>query len=43
MAIVAVAHRLCRLLYALLREGTDFQGPRLGVEEGPFTQTIALR
>jgi Transposase IS116/IS110/IS902 family len=39
-AIVAVAHRLCRLLYALLRDGTDFQPPRLGVEEGPFTQTI---
>jgi transposase len=39
-AIIAVAHRLCRLLYALLRDGTDFQPTRLGVEEGPFTQTI---
>ena len=42
-AIVAVAHRLCRLLYALLRDGTDFQPTRLGVEEGPFTQTITRR
>src|SRR5262249_10487981 len=43
IAIVAVAHRLCRLLYALLRDGTDFQPTRLGVEEGPFTQTITRR
>jgi transposase len=35
IAIVAVAHRLCRLLYALLRDGTDFQPTRLGVEEAP--------
>ena len=40
MAIVAVAHRLCRILYALLRHGTDFQVGRLGVEEGPFTHTV---
>lgn len=43
VAIVAVAHRLCRLLYALLRDETDFQPTRLGVEEGPFTQTITRR
>ena len=43
IAIVAVAHRLCRLLYALLRDGTDFQPSRLGVEEGPFTQTVTRR
>jgi transposase len=42
-AIVAVAHRLCRLLWALLRDGTDFQLTRLGVEEGPFTQTVTRR
>jgi hypothetical protein len=42
-AIVAVAHRLCRLLYALLRDGTDFQPTRLGVEEGLFTRTITRR
>jgi transposase len=40
MAIVAVAHRLCRVLYALLRHGTEFQASRLGVEEGPFTYTV---
>jgi hypothetical protein len=39
-AIVAVAHRLCRLLYALLRDGSKFQPTRLGVEAGPFTQTV---
>jgi hypothetical protein len=43
IAIVAVAHRLCRPLYALLRDGTEFQPMRLGVEEGPFTQTITRR
>jgi transposase len=43
IAIVAVAHRLCRLLYALLRDGAEFQPARLGVEEGPFTQTITRR
>jgi transposase len=42
-AIVAVAHRLCRLLYAMLRNGTEFQPERLGVEEGPFVQTITRR
>jgi transposase len=43
MAIVAVAHRLCRILYALLRDGVDFQVSRLGVEEGPFTHTVTRR
>ena len=37
-AVVAVAHRLCRVLYALLRDGTEFQPTRLGIEEGPFTK-----
>jgi transposase len=39
-AIVAVAHRLYRLLYALLRDQGDFHPTRLGVEVGPFTQTV---
>lgn len=43
IAIVAVAHRLCRLLYALLRDGAEFQPARLGIEEGPFTHTITRR
>src|SRR6266540_1697106 len=42
-AVVAVAHRLCRVLYALLRDRTEFQPTRLGIEEGPFTQTITRR
>jgi hypothetical protein len=28
---------------ALLRDGAEFQPARLGVEEGPFTQTITRR
>ena len=36
MAVVAVAHRLCRILFALLRDGADFDVTRLGVDEGPF-------
>jgi hypothetical protein len=40
MAIVAVAHRLCRVLYAPLRHGTEFQATHLGVEEGAFTYTV---
>lgn len=39
MAVVAVAHRLCRILYALLRDGTDFDVNRLAVEKGPFQHT----
>ncbi len=42
-ATIAVAHRLCRLLFAMLRDGTDFQPQRLGLEEGPFTRTITRR
>ena len=42
-AVVAVAHRLCRVLYALLRDGADFQPSRLGIEEGPFTPTVTRR
>lgn len=39
MAIVAVAHRLCRILYAMLRHGRDFDVTRLGVEQGHFKRT----
>ena len=39
VAIVAVAHRLCRIMYAMLRDGTDFDVAQLGVEIGPFTRT----
>jgi len=40
MAVVAVAHRLCRILYAMLRHGTDFDVHRLGIEPGHFEHTI---
>jgi transposase len=39
MAIVAVAHRLCRILYAMLRRGRDFDVTRLAVERGRFERT----
>jgi transposase len=39
MAIVAVAHRLCRILYAMLRDGTEFHPGKLRIEEGVFEHT----
>lgn len=39
MAVVAVAHRLCRILYAMLRNGKDFDVSRLAVEQGRFEHT----
>ena len=42
MAIVAVAHRLCRMLYAMLRDGTAFDLAQAGVEEGQF-QKVCVR
>jgi len=39
MAIVAVAHRLCRIIYAMLRHGRDFDVTRLSVERGQFERT----
>jgi hypothetical protein len=38
-AVVAVAHRLCRILFAMLRDGTDFSVTRTGVEQGDFKRT----
>jgi transposase len=38
MAVVAVAHRLCRILYAMLRRRTEFDLGKLGIEEGRFEQ-----
>jgi transposase len=38
MAVVAVAHRLCRILYAMLRRQTDFDLEKLGIEKGHFEQ-----
>jgi hypothetical protein len=43
MAVVAVAHRLCRILFALLRDGAEFDVAKLAVEEGPFRRTTVHR
>src|SRR5262245_20412805 len=40
---VAVAHRLCRILFALLRDGVAFDIAKLAVEEGPFRRTSVQR
>jgi len=42
-AVVAVAHRLCRILFAMLRDGVDFNPARLGIEEGHFTRTTTYK
>ncbi len=39
MAVVAVAHRLCRIIYSMLRHHADFDLARLGVEQGRFERT----
>jgi hypothetical protein len=39
MAVVAVAHRLCRILYSMLKNRTNFDVGKLGVEKGPFRRT----
>ena len=38
-AVIAVAHRLCRILFAMLRDGHDFEPARAGVERGPFVRS----
>jgi transposase len=43
MAVVAVAHRLCRILYAMLRHGTDFDLDKLAIEQGHFEHTSVRR
>jgi hypothetical protein len=35
-AVAAVAHRLCRILFAMLRDDADFDVSRAGVERGEF-------
>jgi hypothetical protein len=42
-AVVAVAHRLCRILFAMLRDGTDFSVTRTGLEQGAFERTITYK
>ena len=43
MAIVAVAHRLCRILYSMLRDRTDFDLNKLAIEQGRFEHTTVRR
>ena len=38
-AVVAVAHRLCRIIFAMLHHGRDFDVSKLGIEIGPFEHT----
>jgi hypothetical protein len=43
MATIAVAHRLARITFAMLRDGTVFDVAKLNIEEGPFERTIIRR
>jgi transposase len=43
MAIVAVAHRLARIIFAMLRDEADFDVSKLGIEVGPFSHTTVRR
>lgn len=38
-AITAMGHRLCRVVYAILRDGAEFDLSRIGLEKGPFQTT----
>lgn len=40
MAVVAVAHRLCRIIFAMLRHKRDFDMGKLGIERGRFERKI---
>jgi transposase len=40
MAVVAVAHRLCRIIFAMLRDTRDFDVTKLAVERGPFERKV---
>jgi transposase len=39
MAVIAVAHRLSRILFAMLRQQQDFDVSKLGLDVGPFERT----
>src|SRR5450756_1880831 len=38
-AVIAVAHRLCQILFAILRDKTAFDPSKLAVEKGAFEVT----
>jgi transposase len=40
MAVVAVAHRLARIIVAMLRDDSDVDVGQLAVERGPFKRTV---
>jgi transposase len=40
LAVIAVAHRLCRIMFAMLRDGRDFDLSQLAVERGPFERKV---
>ena len=40
LAVVAVAHRLCRILFAMLRDETEFHVRHLGIEAGSFETRV---
>jgi len=43
MAVIAVAHRLCRIMFAMLRNQSDFDIEKIGIEEGAFVRTTVRR
>ena len=43
MATIAVAHRLARITFAMLRDGTDVDVAKFNIEEGPFERTTIRR
>ena len=42
MAITAAAHRLCRIIFAMLRHHSDFDINKLGVERGHPVTSLGL-
>ena len=42
-AVVAVAHRMCRILFAMIRDGSEFRPELVGVEQGCFTRTTTYK
>ena len=43
MAVTAIAHRLCRILYAMLRDRAEFDVSKLAIEVGPFQKKVVTR
>jgi len=39
-AVIAVGHRLCRIMFAMWRDGRDFDVRLLAVEHGPFERKV---